>query len=106
LVLQSAGYHVLTARNGREGVTLMSRQRVNAIVLDYSTGEMEGESIAAALKRCDPDVPILLLSSYMYLPDSVLHNVDACIAIADGPAAMLESLRGLLNQKHMSQGAA
>ena len=106
LVLQSAGYRVVTASNAREGLDIFSRQPIRAVVIDYAMTETEATDVAAEMKRRDSGVPILMLSPYMYLPESVLRNVDACLAVADGPAAMLQALEALLVEKRMSLGAA
>jgi CheY-like chemotaxis protein len=106
LVLQSAGYQVLTASNGRDGLLIFSQQPISAVVLDYAMPEMDGSRVAEEMKRRHPEVPILMLSAYMYLPDTALENVDAYLTKTDGPVAMLSTLKSLLNHNGMSQGAA
>jgi CheY-like chemotaxis protein len=106
LVLQSAGYRVLTAIDGREGLSLFSQQPIRAVVLDYAMPDMDGGAVAAEMKRRNPDVPILMLSAYMYLPDAALVHVDAYLSKTDGPVAMLDTLRSLLHENGMCKGAA
>ena len=105
LVLQSAGYRVVTATNGSEGLSLFSDQ-INAVVLDYAMPGMDGGQVAAEMKRRNPDVPILMLSAYMFLPDAALANVDAYLTKTEGPVAVLSTLKKLLNGEQMAQGAA
>jgi len=106
LVLQSAGYRVITASDGREGLSLFQERPVNAVVLDYAMPGMDGGRVAAEMKRMHPEVPILMLSAHMFLPDNALENVDAYLTKTEGPIAMLNTLKSLLNEKKMGQGAA
>jgi len=62
--LTEAGYRVLLASNGREGVAIVRRERPDLIVLDVMMPEMNGFDVAAVLKN-DPqtmDIPIVILS--------------------------------------------
>ena len=62
--LTEAGYRVLLAANGREGVAIVRRERPDLIVLDVMMPEMNGFDVAAVLKN-DPqtmDIPIVILS--------------------------------------------
>jgi two-component system alkaline phosphatase synthesis response regulator PhoP len=106
LVLQSAGYRVITASDGREGLSLFRERSVNAVVLDYAMPDMDGGRVAAEMKQMHPEVPILMLSAHMFLPDNALENVDAYLTKIEGPVAMLNTLKSLLNEKKMGQGAA
>src|SRR5689334_12121284 len=106
LVLQSAGYRVVTASDGHEGLSLFRERTFNAVVLDYAMPGMDGGSVATEMKRLHPDVPILMLSAHMFLPDAALENVDAYMTKTEGPVAMLNTLRSLLNEKKLGQGAA
>jgi CheY-like chemotaxis protein len=106
LVLQSAGYRVVTAANGDEGLSMFAEQAVEAVVLDYAMPGMDGGSVAAEMKRRNPDVPILMLSAYMYLPENATENVDAFLTKTDGPVAMLNTLKSLLHENGLRHSAA
>jgi len=106
MVLQSAGYHVVTAASGTEGLSEFALQHFNAVVLDFAMPGMDGGRVAAEMKRRNPDIPILMMSAYIFLPEGVTAHVDACLAKTDGPAAMLATLKLLLHDNGMKQGAA
>jgi CheY-like chemotaxis protein len=64
--LESYGYNVLLASNGREGVSLF-RQRNNAIVavlLDMTMPVMSGEEAFMHLTSIRQNIPVLLSSGY------------------------------------------
>src|ERR1039457_131942 len=77
ILLESQGYEVLTATSGREGLALFAHHRIPAVVLDYAMPEMNGAQVAAAIKRLDPAVKILLFSAHVDLPKEELRRVDA-----------------------------
>ena len=52
--LESFGYTVLTAASGGKGLELASRRTVDAVIVDYLMPEMNGQEVAAAIKRLKP----------------------------------------------------
>jgi hypothetical protein len=65
-------------------------------VLDYAMPEMNRDVVAAALKRLDPAVKILLYSAYVDLPQEVLRWVDAYATKGDHPRAFFAAVQQLL----------
>jgi two-component system cell cycle sensor histidine kinase/response regulator CckA len=64
--LQRAGLEALAARDGREALTRFRERAgdVGLILLDRTMPGASGEEIFDQLRRCDPDVPIVLFSGY------------------------------------------
>jgi CheY-like chemotaxis protein len=98
-LLQEHGYELLTATNGHEGLQLFMSQPVDAIVLDYQLGLLDGGVVAAAIKKVKPQVPIVMLAGDVDLPDDALQAVDALVAKSDGPISLLETIHSVLNGK-------
>ena len=67
ILLERAGYRVLTASDGPSGLEIFSSEPVEAVVLDYSMPGMHGGEVAVRMRQAKPQVPILLLSAYMGL---------------------------------------
>ena len=62
--LGDAGYNIEEARNGKEALACVRKQRPDLIILDIMMPEMNGFDVAAVLKN-DPetmDIPIIVLS--------------------------------------------
>ena len=97
MLLESQGYEVFTATSGREGRAIFARHRVAAVVLDYAMPEMNGDVVAAALKRLDPAVRILLFSAYMNLPKEELRWVDAYAVKGEPPKIFFAAVQQLLS---------
>ena len=76
MLLERQGYQVLTASGGREGLEIFAANPVQAVVLDYAMPGMNGDQVAAEMKRLKPAVKILLLSAYVDLPAEALQWID------------------------------
>ena len=96
ILLERAGYRVLTAESGPAGLDLFSQEPVDAVILDYSMPGMHGGEVAQRMRDGKPSVPILLLSAYVGLPPEVMELVDVSMTKGEGAAKLLETLGGLL----------
>jgi CheY-like chemotaxis protein len=97
MMLQSQGYEVLTASSGPEGIELFATNPIEAVVLDYSMPGMNGDQVAAELKRLKPKVKILLLTAYVDLPEEALKWVDKRAVKGISPTSFLADLEQLLS---------
>ena len=96
ILLERAGYRVLTAQDGPSGLAIFSEQPVEAVVLDYSMPGMHGGEVATRMRQTKPQVPILLLSAYMGLSADVTSLVDLYMTKGEGAPVLLEKLSSLL----------
>ncbi len=96
MLLERAGYRVLTAIDGFTGLEIFSREPVDAVVLDFSMPGMTGAQVATTMRSLKPEVPILMLSAYTSLPPEVVSLVDLYMTKGEGAPALLEKLGGLI----------
>jgi CheY-like chemotaxis protein len=97
ILLERAGYRVLTASDGPAGLEVFSTEPVEAVVLDYSMPGMHGGEVAAKMRQAKPQVPILLLSAYIGLSTEVTDVVDLYMTKGEGAPILLEKLSSLLD---------
>jgi CheY-like chemotaxis protein len=97
ILLERAGYQVLTAADGQSGMELFATQPIDAVVLDYAMPGMHGGDVARQMRQTKPQVPILLLSAYVGLPDEVSSLVDVYMTKGEGAPALLDKLGNLLS---------
>jgi DNA-binding response OmpR family regulator len=98
IILEDFGYRVLTASNGREGLEIFASNTIDAVILDYQMPEMNGELVAAEMRRTKPRVPILMLSGWVSLPESALQLVDEYVAKGDPVEFMLLAVQQVLSR--------
>jgi CheY-like chemotaxis protein len=96
ILLERAGYRVLTAADGAAGLTVFEREPIDAVVLDYSMPGMDGGEVASRMRQMKPKVPILLLSAYVGLPADVTSLVNLYMTKGEGPEMLLTKLSSLL----------
>jgi len=58
MFLESNGYEVLEATGGDEGLRLFRTHPVDAVVVDYQMPGMNGDVVAARMKRLKANIPI------------------------------------------------
>lgn len=63
--LRQAGYSVVTAANGRDGITKAVQERPHCIILDVVLPEMSGFGVCRQLRALDPErnLSIIMVSS-------------------------------------------
>ena len=98
ILLERAGYRVLTAQDGQSGLDLFAREPVDVVVLDYSMPGMHGGEVAMKMRATKPEVPILLLSAYVGLPVEVTALVNLYMTKGEGAPVLLEKLECLLQK--------
>jgi CheY-like chemotaxis protein len=96
ILLERAGYRVLTAQDGMEGLEIFSREPVQAVILDYSMPGMHGGEVASRMRQIKPEIPILLLSAYIGLSAEVTSLVDLYMTKGEGAPVLLSKLGSLL----------
>lgn len=84
-LLRENGYELVTATNGSEGLRLLMTRPVDAIVLEYHLGLLDGAVVAAEIKKVKPQLPIVMLADDLELPEGALKSVDALVTKSDGP---------------------
>jgi CheY-like chemotaxis protein len=87
-MLESAGFRVLTANNGPDGLALVAGDRPDIVLLDYLMPGMDGGEVAGRIKALRPDLPIILLSAHLQVPAEALRWVD-CYMVKGSPVEHL-----------------
>jgi DNA-binding response OmpR family regulator len=108
--LQIEGYHVLTARDGDEGLKLWRQRRPDLILLDLMLPRRGGEDVLRLIREVDPDTRVLILSAKDQEGDKVLGlslGADDYLAKPFSLAELLARIRASLRRaRRESAGAA
>ena len=69
--LEDAGFAVIQARDGQEGITLFRSKRPDLVLVDIQVPKVEGLDILETLTKESPDTPVLMMSSLGKIDDAV-----------------------------------
>ena len=62
VALEQAGYHVLTAENGKHGLRLLEHQAVDLIIVDIFMPEMDGLELIPLIRKTRPATKMIAIS--------------------------------------------
>jgi len=96
LVLESSGFSVLTALNGEEGLSILDSRHVDAAVVDYSMPGMHGGVVAAEIRRRRPRLPVIMLTAYNFVNETLSNSVDVFIVKGEDPDLLVKRLDSLI----------
>ena len=105
LLLEAAGYDVLTADNGLDGVRVFDASHVDAVILDYRMPEMDGGAVARRMRELKPQVPIIMYSGFQVSPDDLDGLVDVYVVKGQDPRVLLMMVEQLLTRKSEARRA-
>src|ERR1700727_2224314 len=93
LLLKGHGYRVITASSGAGGLQMLSEgPSVDLVLLDYMMPGMTGEQVAKELKQTHPSVPVVIVSGFPNVPETLLTIVDGFVQKGREPELMIGSI--------------
>jgi two-component system cell cycle response regulator DivK len=86
-LLDKAGYVVVPAANGQQGIELAGRILPQLILLDIQLPVMDGYAVASALRRNPQlaDIPIVAVTSYAMVGDREKALAAGCTGYLEKP---------------------
>ncbi|HUI52976.1 MAG TPA: PAS domain S-box protein [Terriglobales bacterium] len=99
--LESGGYTVLEAKNGKEAIELAGRHKgkIDLLVTDMVMPGMTGQELAVRLQRDCPGLAVVFMSGYSEHAATEMANADPSVRLMTKPfsrAAMLRTVREIL----------
>ena len=98
-LLQEKGYGMVTATNGSAGLRLLMSRQVDAVVLEYYLGLLDGAVVADEIRHVRPQIPIVMVADPQQLPQGALKSVDTLVDQSDGPHFLWAAVHFLLTTK-------
>ena len=105
--LTTQGYAIVEAPNARTALDLLSRERVDLIILDLGLPDMRGHDLLAAIRRDFRDLPVVVLSSRDDEPGKVEAldlGADDYVTKPFGMGELLARIRTALRHRLAVQG--
>jgi len=102
LTLEKAGYEVISASSGEEGLRLADSGKIDLVLSDYLMPSMSGTEFATRMKEKHPHVPFIIVSGVNEKPSDATA-ADQFLSKLSGPAAVLEAISAALNDARARQ---
>jgi DNA-binding response OmpR family regulator len=98
--LVEEGYEVLTAKNGKEALKRLERDKPDLAVLDIVMPKMDGMEALGRIIGKDKTIPIILHTSHPgYQEDFMSWAADAYLLKSTNLTELKEKIRELLEQR-------
>jgi len=91
-MLESAGYEVLSATCGSQGLTMLADEPIHGVLVEYDLPDATGSAVRAEMKRIKPDVPVLLFAGVGSQTPFLLRFFDSYLRNAERPDWVFQDL--------------
>ena len=98
LMLERAGYRVLTANSPSQALEIFAAQPIDLVIVDYYMPGMTGLALARTLLQ-QRKVPVMVLSAYPELPGESIGAANVWITKGTSPEELLTKLADLLTDR-------
>ena len=98
MILEMAGYSVLTAIDADSAMQLFASSDVDIVISDHLLQGKTGTELAAEMKRIKPNAPIVIMSGMVEEPKGMEH-ADLFIVKGEAPPVWLKKISDLLQQR-------
>lgn len=96
--LTEEGYQVKTATRGEEALKIAESQPPDVVILDIKLEDQNGLEILGALRKLNPNLPIILNSAYsIYKSDFQSWLADAYLVKSPNLEELKSKIRELIN---------
>lgn len=97
LVLQKAGYDVVTADSAFQALDVLTAQKVDLVLSDQLMPGQTGTELARQIKTKWPGLPVILLSGVNEIPPDA-DIVDLFLSKVEGPVNLCRSVGDVLSR--------
>ena len=99
-LLESRGYRVFATDDVEKAFSLVERESIDVVILDYRMRPIDGEGAALGIKARKPALPIILLSGFpSRIPEHLLYLVDAFVPKGQPVAFLLSAIEAVVHTK-------
>lgn len=97
LVLEKAGFTVVTAPSSAEALRVLSSTAIDLVLSDQLMPGGTGTDLAQKVKALHPNLPFVIISGVNELPPDSMR-ADLFLSKVEGPVAMCDKISGLLER--------
>lgn len=97
LVLQKAGYDVITANSASQALEVLNSRQVNLVLSDQLMPGQTGTELARQVKSRWPSLPVILISGVNEIPPDAAI-ADLFMSKVEGPVMMCQNISDVLTK--------
>jgi CheY-like chemotaxis protein len=98
LVLQKAGYEVITATSAAQALQIVASSGIDLVLSDHLMPCVTGTELARQVKASAPALPVILLSGVNDVPADA-DCADLFLSKLVGPVSLCESISRVLSKR-------
>jgi len=91
-MLETAGYEVVSATTGNQGLSILMKQTIDGVLLEYDLPDASGSAVRVEMKRMKPEVPVLLFAGVGSQTPFLLRFFDSYLRNAERPEWAFQDL--------------
>lgn len=95
LVLQKAGYEVVTAQSAQEALQVLVSRTVDLVLSDHLMPGTSGGELAQQIKSRTPSLPVILISGLNEIPAGA-SSADVFLSKVEGPDRLCKEVAAVL----------
>ena len=91
-LLEAAGYEVVSAGTGSQGLSMLMKQPIQGVLLEYDLPDATGSAVRAEMKRIKPEIPVLLFAGVGSQTPFLLRFFDSYLRNSERPDWVFQDL--------------
>lgn len=97
LVLQKAGYDVITANSAKAALDVLASRQIDLVLSDQLMPGQTGTELARQIKNRWPSLPVILISGVNEIPPDAAI-ADLFMSKVEGPVMMCQNISDVLTK--------
>jgi CheY-like chemotaxis protein len=94
-MLREVGHDVVAVRSGIEALERFPTGEFDVVITDRAMPGMNGDDVAAAVKKADPDMPVIMLTGFGAMMEFSGEQPESVDLIVSKPFTMAELVEAL-----------
>jgi DNA-binding response OmpR family regulator len=102
--LSEAGYQVVVAKDGKEGLSKFEKEKPNIVIMDIRMPVMDGIETLTAMLGKDRQVPVILNTAYpQYKENFMTWGAEAYVVKSSDLTELKKTIREVLGKRKKTQ---
>ena len=95
-MFEAFGFSVTTTPDPRQALRIHATQHFDAVVVDFQMPHLNGAEVAKSMKMTRPEVPVVILSGLVYLPDNAPQYHDRFFCKTESGIKLAQEIQHLI----------